>query len=430
MLQNRFRGRAMSERFRVKTIVFQTGERLPVLLTKKGTPDFISTKYILSMLRSVNHSSSTIESTLRAIIIFKYFCAKYKINLNIRFSQGLILFSNEVADLAWLCRFSMAEIASSLQCNGASDVSLKSTKPYSKLSRFDAKEISLNLCSFRLTSIKKYLLWLVDVYFSCQYLSDPIGKQLLEEQRKLHHHIKAITPKGKDWGASTREGLSEKALKQLLTTISPTSPNNPWFDEHTRFRNELIILWLYKLGLRRGELLSVLVTDFTASSDLVSIQRRPDNPADPRVKQPKVKTLGRDIIANDELLLKTEVYIKKYRARCLKAKYHSFLFVGKKGKPLSVDGFSKIFSVLRSVCDELPENFSAHILRHTWNDEFSKVMDEGNVSEEKEKNLRSYLMGWSPTSRMGAVYTKRHTRLQAQKASLTLQNNLRKPYGK
>jgi hypothetical protein len=57
-------------------------------------------------------------------------------------------------------------------------------------------------------------------------------------------------------------------------------------------------------------------------------------------------------------------------------------------------------------------------------------MDISRVSEEQEKKMRSYLMGWSELSGTAATYTRRHVREKAKKVSLELQTNLLKGRGR
>lgn len=104
------------------------------------------------------------------------------------------------------------------------------------------------------------------------------------------------------------------------------------------------------------------------------------------------------------------------------ARRHDFLFVTvDTGKPISIPEFDKIFKVLRNNGNDLPAQLFAHLLRHTWNDNFSRQMDKNGVPEDKERKYRSYLMGWSETSGTAATYTRRHTRKVAEKISLSMQ---------
>lgn len=91
---------------------------------------------------------------------------------------------------------------------------------------------------------------------------------------------------------------------------------------------------------------------------------------------------------------------------------------------MTFSALNKVFAVLRRECPDLPEDLSPHVLRHTWNDRFSALMDKQNVSEEAEKRMRSRLMGWSETSGTAAVYTRRHVQRKASEAALALQATL------
>ena len=91
---------------------------------------------------------------------------------------------------------------------------------------------------------------------------------------------------------------------------------------------------------------------------------------------------------------------------------------------MTLAAVGKLFKELRERCPSLPAGLSGHALRHTWNDAFSKKMDEAGVTPENERQARSYLMGWSPTSDTAAVYTRRYVRNKAKEVSLGLQEQL------
>ncbi len=70
-----------------------------------------------------------------------------------------------------------------------------------------------------------------------------------------------------------REGLAMDALELLKHLIDPRSPRNPWKDERIRIRNQLMVVWLYGLGLRRGELLAIKVGDVKFQENTVLVPR-------------------------------------------------------------------------------------------------------------------------------------------------------------
>jgi integrase len=117
-------------------------------------------------------------------------------------------------------------------------------------------------------------------------------------------------------------------------------------------------------------------------------------------------------------------YILHHRRRLNKAQRHDFLFVSDSGDPLSISALDKTFRVLRAKCPELPRTLTAHVLRHTWNDRISEEMDGRKVDPELEKKVRSFQMGWKPTSQSAAVYTRRFVRNKAQQVSVDLQKKI------
>jgi integrase len=219
-------------------------------------------------------------------------------------------------------------------------------------------------------------------------------------------------------------GLSEEAIYKLFEVVDRGSPYNPWKNNFTKIRNELLILWLFQFGLRRSELLGLKMSDLDFRSETFNIIRRPDDPEDPRLNQPTQKTFGRKIAMPKKIVRLTLDYITKHRTALPQAGRHEFLFVASKtGSPMSLDSVNKVFSKLKESYPDTFTNLTPHILRHTWNDNFSALMDERNVSEEQEQKMRAYLMGWGETSGSAETYTKRHVQRKANESILQMDNH-------
>ena len=104
----------MIQKYRVKTIVTSTGERLPVLLALDGLPIFEPTVFSLSVIRSRNRASNTIDSYLRSVMVFLLFLDLRKINLEERLKIGQLLSLAEIEDLVGICRLPLEKIHSLL----------------------------------------------------------------------------------------------------------------------------------------------------------------------------------------------------------------------------------------------------------------------------------------------------------------------------
>jgi integrase len=226
-------------------------------------------------------------------------------------------------------------------------------------------------------------------------------------------------------GEDARQGLAPETLTKLLSVIDRSSLENPWKDDDIRLRNQLLIMMLLQLGIRRGEVLGIRIEHIDLRQNSVLIVRAADDPADPRKYQPNTKTRDRKLPLSDDLADMLHHYITRVRNKVEGARFHSFLFVAHDtGRPMSLPAFAKVFHTLRGKVADLPDDLCGHMFRHTWNDRFSELMDSHGASEENEKKLRSYLMGWSETSETAARYTRRYTKRCATELSIKMQESL------
>jgi len=411
--------------YRVVTVVKADGERLPLLI-RDGIPLWATTLYSLTELRAKNRATKTLEAHLRALMLFYVFLDQREIDLDYRISVGETLHMHEVDELVQNCRLQMREV---YQNNAAAD-SLSSGFLIRNLERFRKspdmrrqKSVVPHLAATRIQAICHYLEWLMLDRVD-RIRANPALRQMLETSfQRVLSALRARSPRVDLRGqVLEREGLSLEAQRRLFEVIDPWFPGNPWRNQGAKIRNQLIIKWLYHLGMRRGELLGIRIGDIDFRKGKVTIHRRADDKLDPRKNQPNAKTKARILDIDQELLKKTQEYIMSFRRSLEGARRHDFLFVTvDTGKPISIHGFEKIFKVLRASGNNLPEPLFAHLLRHTWNDNFSREMDKNGVPEDKEKKYRAYFMGWSETSGTAATYTRRHTRKAAEKISLSMQ---------
>ncbi|MBK3401591.1 tyrosine-type recombinase/integrase [Methylorubrum populi] len=100
-----------------------------------------------------------------------------------------------------------------------------------------------------------------------------------------------------------------------------------------------------------------------------------------------------------------------------------YVFVSGDGSPLASNTLEYIFVRLRAV-EGVPATLTAHKLRHTWNDRFSKLVDDdltGSLREEMATRVRNFLNGWRPSSQQGEQYTHRFVEEKGAKMMLKLQ---------
>lgn len=408
--------------YAVKTVVTSTGERLPVLCSAAtGLPLFHPTVWALTELRATNRSTSTIQQALRGVMVLLLALDNLGIELTARLDEGRLLSLGEIEAIAGICKLPLAEFWERLriqsECASVSRL----------VRRRVLRQVEKLTTGIRLRNIRDYLDWLATDHL---LRIGPRHETFAEFQKAAQIALKALSaripPSSSRNVVGQREGLPRALRDRLIAIVEPASPDNPWPNAHVRFRNYLVIRWLLSLGIRRGELLGVKVSDINFASSEVLIPRRADDPDDPRATQPNNKTNDRLLALDSDLAALTREYVLKHRRAFRGTRRHEFLWVANgTGAPISLQATNKMFVQLRRKFLELPSGLSPHVLRHTWNEWFSEQMDKTKVPDAMEQKMRSQQMGWSDNSRMAATYLRRRVRVEANKASLDMQKKLR-----
>lgn len=413
----------------VEIVVLQSGERLPMLRSRvSGIPLFEPTLYALTELRARSRAAATIQQALRAVMTLYLALDRLKVDLGQRLDEGRLLELGEVEEIVRCCRDHLENWA----FVESSDESRQPAKVVSlEKARMRSSDVALTgvnsaTAALRVRYINGYLNWLATDRLLKLGRNHPNYDELKSTAATVCRAMdERVPPSGHRNTVNQRMGLTPEMRSRLKEVIEPTSADNPWTGTHSKERNSLMVKWLLSLGLRRGELAGIRTTDINFQKNEVLIRRRADDPGDPRKHQPNAKTRDRLLPLSEDLASLTHRYITGSRRALKGARKHEFLFVANgSGAPISLSSVNKIFVALRRKCPDLPEDLTPHIMRYTWNDIFSELMDQKQVPEEKEKKIRSRLMGWSETSVSAVTYTARHTQEKANEASLELQKKL------
>ena len=389
----------------INTFIMSSGERYCMILNKKtGVPLYYPTLYITTQIRNRSDSISTVELVAGAISLFCNFLSERDINIEERIRSGKYLSIHEIDALRDYCE---------------KKTRLKKILPYHVRNRSIVNSATKH---FRLTNIANYLAWLGQILKQGQGYINEFIERIRERRPKLRRRSRQNQPD---------RSLDENQINLLLEVIRCGSDLNP-FDKSIQIRNRLIILVLYSLGIRSGELMNIRISDINFSDSSLAIRRRADDKSDPRVKQPLVKTLERKLPLSAALVKELHDYITNVRRKFKNARKHEYLFVTHKsgptqGMPLSSMAYHKVIDGIRRVMPEL-YNLTGHKLRHTWNYEFSKKLDDMSepVSEAEQEKMRSSLMGWAPGSGTAQTYNKRFIQDKAQKVAIKLQEDINK----
>lgn len=416
--------------FTIRLAIHTSGERIPLLIDKAtGVPHYDATAYSIGVLRSRNVASATIDQALRAIMVTEMYLVRNQINLEARMENGQFLTVQEISGLTSFYKRPLSEIRKEI----VDTVGFVQRFPKVRsleMARMNSKslqqkaEINASSAGIRLHYSHNYLKWRVD--------------RFLDQGPSHKHHqvVKAITelrlqalaerayrPKHRDT-IGRREGLDKEEVKRLLDVIRPSSAVNPFKSPFVKARNQLLVHLLLRLGQRRGEILGLRCENFNFLRNQLLIERRPDDPDDTRRDEPNTKTKDKIIQLHPTLAEAVHTYIIRMRAKIPGAEQNPFLLVAENsGAPLSKAAVAKVFKTLRGV-EGMPKELYPHLLRHTWNDEFSETADAKKLSPEDEQKIRSDYMGWHPNSGTALTYTKRYVRKRSNEIGLQLQELL------
>jgi len=424
----------MSNRFQVRTVKFESGERFPLLIDRaSGLPLFEPTIFLATQMRSAGLATATMTQAARAIMVGLQILEHQSVDFSARLREGRLLDLGEITELTEKMYLTQEQIdsltsASSSDRETSKVISIKRPSRWlQSIPRSDL--VNRGTVGVRLIYFRDYLSWLTKRFILSQKINSSSAERLLLIHENFRDSISERIPR--DRGRSTqgaREGLTADVVQRVFGVIDQASLENPWKNKHARARNELIFNLLHSLGIRRSEALILELSDFNFRLNEVLIARRPDDPMETRRDAPNTKTKDRLLPLSTELAAMVRNYITKFRSRIPAAKKHGKLLVATgSGSPLSKSAMNKIFVELRTRVPELPVELHPHILRHTWNENFSAVMTKNKVSHEDEMRMRNQQMGWSDNSKVAAVYLKRYIREEANKASLEMQ---KKTYSK
>ncbi len=226
----------MHTRFHVVTVLHPSGERLPILLDAGRQPIPWLNAYLIKRLRPRLAVNSLIK-TLYALGYLWAWASTEAFPLEARLVSGRGLSEDEIIGqlYPWLRRnFHMAGKVRKLV-------------------------VSPTTVAFRLNVVSQCMVWHLECAMSALSVGSPeildIRARLAGIKRSFADAARARLP-----SPVHAEPLSDNRLQRLLEICHPDSCDNPWKTPY-RQRNFLIVLMMATLGVRRGELLKLRVSD-------------------------------------------------------------------------------------------------------------------------------------------------------------------------
>lgn len=409
---------------------------MPLLLNRStGVPCFDPNVFVLAIARNCGKSTSTMQQMLRAISVLQIYLDRTGINLKERMLKGSLFTLEEVEGLVRFCKrpfFDMqVENRTSMQHSGRQKnvVSLERVRMAPRRPN-PIPRVKDETVLIRLLYIRNYIRHLANARLLRTDAFSSLYATLKHSLDIVLELIDERIPERPGESGEPRIGLELKALERFKKLIDPSEPNLLWKGRHAGRRNKLLLQWFLRLGLRRGELANIKIKYIDFTSNTVTIHRSADDPKDPRKDQPKAKTLARVLPLDEDLAQLTREYIVLERSRITGAKRHNFLFVATgTGAPIALRTINEVFVPFKANWPDVFNDFSPHVLRYTFNDEYSRHCVTHKVDANEEAEHRRMLNGWTHASKMPMRYTLRSTRERANSELLRMQKNMMRKKG-
>jgi integrase len=360
----------MDSRFHVVTVRHPGGERLPILLDAERQPVSWVNAYLIRRLRP-RLSVSSLVKTLHVLGYLRAWASTEAFPLEARLVSGEGLSQDEIISrlYPWLRR------------------NFQATGNVRKL------VVSPGTVVFRLKVISQCVVW----HLECAMSAMPVGSPEIRDMRArltLIERSFATAARARLPSAVHAVPLSDDRLQRLLQICHPDSCDNPWKRPY-RQRNFLMVLIMATLGVRRGELLKLRVSDCLLSRPIpeIRVERWPDDPADPRINEPQVKTESRHLPCDASLARYLNEYICRTRRKIPGAHRSPFLFLNRSGQPMSLVRVNGLLDQVAAVHPEY-NDLHPHSLRSTCATNFRAAGLRNGLDEERVDKHMMYFFGW------------------------------------
>lgn len=314
--------------FRVRVTKVTGGERLPLVVDRRGIPVPGPNQWSLFIRRPQVQQNTLIEE-LRTVAHLYDWATRRGIDLDERLASGNGLSPSELTALYQNLRYvrPFGRKAAARRLTDAAEIQVVNGKTH----------------AVRVGYAREYLVWGLERALYQLDLSDLRVWEIRERCERIRRAASDFRRPSSD-GVAKRIGLDREKRARLIEVINPNYPQNP-FRRPVRFRNWVMITLLMTFGFRRGESLKIYVTDVNVKgrNPSLTIHRRPGDVLDTRANEPAVKTLGRKIPLSVEMARMLDTFIMHHRPRFPGADQSPFLFFSEDGNPLALRSVNAVF---------------------------------------------------------------------------------------
>jgi integrase len=398
----------MRMRYVVEVLRLKNGVRLPLMLNAKTQmPHGWAMDY--SLAKHLGKPINTSMASARAVAMFHSWADENGIDLDHRFDSGNLFSTSEITllgEFLWIAW---------------------SKGPTDKLgSHATGKLVAAPTQEARAKAIINYIKWRSSIVSTKRSIDDPLVELIGNRLKTNIDELEDTTLTGY---SRERGYLTDEQCERLFQIVRPNSPDNP-FQERCRNRNFFLFLFYYEIGARRAEALVLKSSHLTfGPRPKITITFTPDDPKDPRINIPSVKTFSRTLPMSPELSRAAEAMLRdrvKNKNMTAAAKKTPFIVLSStKGTPLTVSSIDRMFETIRDrFPDDFPSDFGPHHLRRSWNYRFSKICKAEGMKDKQVNMIKRYLMGWSKTSKQVYKYNGQFIEEESVRIMTKLQDDM------
>ncbi len=366
-------------------------ETLPIIIDKDGITIDRLNFFIIEELRGL--ADKTVESRARILIHVERWAKEKNISLEKEMAEKCLSdagkFNSLVSHLRKKSEIVLADNVVALT----------------------PEHVSIDYFNLRLTFGETYFEYLNNKFLSRIRLDNPeVGHNKIFYD-KLIKKLKSKTVAGKS--QSDKKGLT--VLQQNSLAEGLKDERFFKWNKATWLRNKLIILLIYETGIRKGELLSLIIGNcVTKVEKPYIIVKQNVNCNDPRTKVPQLKTVERVIPISIQLAVLIDDYKKVRTAKKEARKQPPFLFLSTHTpyNPLAESSTDGIFAAVKEAIPNI-RSLSTHVLRHTRFENLERFFELKGYDKELRTKIKNTLGGWSRNSRTSENYEKSATEEQA-----------------
>ena len=397
---------------RVERLLLDGGERFATVVDADGAPAYYPTCLALAR-RSRSLSVETLAAEAADLVHLGQWAMREGIDINARLEAGAYLDTAEIETLAEACGLTTRALRR-MNARKISEI-----RRGASVTRADL--VTNNLKGRRLTIAMQYF----DLVGRMAEARLPKrSKELsrrIEDRHAMLKGIKIYRPRV--LSSRVRGIVPAGDLARVAIFVATGDPLDIWKKEAIARRNWALVRTLGTTGVRQGEARQLKVSDLDLARCELRVERRHDDPEDPRIREPNAKTYDRIIPFGDDLAGTLEEYVLGPGSDAAEKKGSPFLFLSHDnrthGSPISS-------STARRVVKELGEHLgiaglTPHHLRHGWVQNLADWAIETGIEAAEFERFANNLGGWSYLSKMATEYRGDHLTQAAYKAGLKVQ---------